>query len=197
MQHGIKKSDRRTEKSKAALSQALIELMMEVGFEQLSVADVAERANVGRSTFYAHFADKEALLRESLQGLRAHLIHVESARGARDVHPALAFSLPMLQHVSEVRKVFHSVVTRRGVPLDLLQQMLTDLLTERITTAGRCVPDGAPDHAKPPSLVVQHIIGSFLAVCTWWMTERPDLNPTEVDDAFRALVEPGLGTRPA
>ena len=73
-------ADRRARRSQQALLDALVQLMIEKGFEQTTIADIAERANVGRSTFYAHFADKEALLRQSLQGLRAYLTEAGASR---------------------------------------------------------------------------------------------------------------------
>src|SRR5688572_17611341 len=97
------KPDRRVEKSKRALAEALVRLMIDKGYEAITVADIAERANVGRSTFYAHYADKEDLLQESLRGLRQHLTTATPRRQDADgpVHPALAFSLPMLHHMQE------------------------------------------------------------------------------------------------
>jgi transposase-like protein len=65
-QWGDEKSDRRVQRSKRALREALVQLMIEKGYEETTVADIAERADVGRSTFYTHYADKEDLLQGSL-----------------------------------------------------------------------------------------------------------------------------------
>lgn len=183
------KTDRRTEKSKRALTRALIELMIEKGYESTTVADVAERADVGRSTFYAHFADKENLLRESLQGLRAHLDAAALGTRKPPVHPVLAFSLPMLEHIGEAKDLFCAVVSRRSTAVDLVHQMLVDLVEEKLKEV--------PAHARGKGpvalgLTAQHIVGSFLAVCSWWMSEQPELTPAEVDGAFQQLVAPGV-----
>src|SRR5690606_22537701 len=57
--------DRRVRRTRQALLQALIELTTEQGYEHVTVQGIAERANVGRTTFYAHFRDKEELLEKS------------------------------------------------------------------------------------------------------------------------------------
>jgi AcrR family transcriptional regulator len=178
-------ADRRVKRSQQALLEALVQLMIEKGFEQTTIADIAERANVGRSTFYAHFADKEALLRESLQGLRAYLTQAGSAPPRADVHPALAFSLPMLEHVEDSKDLFAAIVSRRSTAVDMLQSMLVELVSD--TLAPQLLLPGVSS-----ALTAEHIVGSFLSICRWWMTEATTLSAVEVDRAFRQLMA-GLG----
>src|SRR5688572_22610974 len=132
----LRKPDRRVEKSKRALADALVRLMIDKGYEAITVADIAERANVGRSTFYAHYADKEDLLQESLQGLRQHLTTVAPRRQDTEgpMHPALAFSLPMLLHVQQVHELFRALAGKhQGAPVHAhLHVMLADLVRERL-----------------------------------------------------------------
>src|SRR6478672_13286337 len=54
--------DRRPARTVSALRTALIELMLEKHYDTITVQDIIDRANVGRSTFYSHFRDKEDLL---------------------------------------------------------------------------------------------------------------------------------------
>ena len=61
--------DLRQRRSKQHLSEALLELMSERPFREISVVDVCQRARVHRTTFYAHFEDKNALLRYVLAEL--------------------------------------------------------------------------------------------------------------------------------
>jgi AcrR family transcriptional regulator len=176
------------EKTKFALTQALVRLMIENGYEAITVADITERANVGRSTFYAHYADKEDLLQESLQGLRQHLTTATPVRNADEpVHPALRFSLPMLLHVLEVRELFCALAGKRhGAPVQTqLHSMLTELVRERLEQE----PASA---AQPPALVAEAIAGAFLAMTIWWMSGHEELSAEDVDRSFRALVTPGL-----
>ena len=57
----VKKTDRRTNRTKRSLSEALVGLIKEKRFDDITVQNVIERADVGRSTFYSHFRDKEDL----------------------------------------------------------------------------------------------------------------------------------------
>ena len=56
------KADRRSQRTRQLLSTALIEVMLAKRYDEITVQDIIDRANVGRSTFYAHFLDKEDLL---------------------------------------------------------------------------------------------------------------------------------------
>jgi AcrR family transcriptional regulator len=56
------RQDRRIRRTRAALHQALISLILERGYEAVTIKDVVDRANVGRSTLYAHYPSKEDLL---------------------------------------------------------------------------------------------------------------------------------------
>src|SRR2546430_12892476 len=94
-----KPPDRRVQRTRKLLQDALISLMIEKGYEATTVQDIIDRANVGRATFYAHFADTETLLVSRLEDLRAMLAPQQQQPptpdgGVRARH--LAFSLAML-----------------------------------------------------------------------------------------------------
>ena len=64
-----RRPDRRVNRTRRALKEALTDLILEKGYEHVTVGDVLDRADVGRSTFYAHFVDKDALLMAILADL--------------------------------------------------------------------------------------------------------------------------------
>ncbi len=177
------KLDRRIRRTQEALRAALVELIAEKGFESISVAEIAERADVGRSTFYAHYADKEDLLQGSVDGLRAFLAErVDAIRASPEpgVHPALAFCLPMLEHADEQRALFHAMVGRRSGYL--FQELSHDMWVDFVRA-------GWPD---ADDVAVQAIAGGFGSVIHWWLTQADDLGPRDVFERFRALIEPAL-----
>ncbi len=90
------KPDRRVQRTRQLLQDALIAMMIEKGYEATTVQDIIDRANVGRATFYAHFADRETLLASRIEDLRAMLTQQQrqalaSPGGLRD--RGLGFSL--------------------------------------------------------------------------------------------------------
>ncbi|MBI3439910.1 MAG: TetR family transcriptional regulator, partial [Proteobacteria bacterium] len=83
--------DRRIQKTRQLLHDALASLIREKPYDAISVSDVLERANVGRSTFYMHFRDKDELL---ASGIRAIVRAGGPADGAAPTEGLLSFSLP-------------------------------------------------------------------------------------------------------
>jgi len=76
------KQDRRSQRTQQALMEALVALLAVKNFDEISINDIVDRANVGRSTFYAHYQDKDDLLRNgferALDLLIQHVRFVES-----------------------------------------------------------------------------------------------------------------------
>src|SRR5690242_13310 len=65
-----KAPDRRIQRTRQLLLDSLIQLILEKGYESITVQDIIDRANVGRSTFYSHFQDKEDLLLSGFESMR-------------------------------------------------------------------------------------------------------------------------------
>jgi len=142
--------DQRIERSKSALRMAVLQLLQQKPYEDMTVEDIAHRAGVTRSTFYVHFEDKDELLRASLAAsleLLSQLVAVpapgkiivaalEHMRGVRET------SLAMLQggaHPVIARTLASQVETRLGArglhrpgqllrPFGMLSQMLADAI---------------------------------------------------------------------
>src|SRR6516164_5384579 len=82
--YGGRTMDRRIQRTHQVLHQALISLIVEKGYEVITVQDIIDRANVGRSTFYTHYVGKQDLLRAGLKHLKEHLLkHQQAARAPK------------------------------------------------------------------------------------------------------------------
>lgn len=73
--------DRRVQKTKRILSEALIALILEKGYEKVTVRDIIDKANVGRSTFYSHYEDKDQLLLAGPENLGVRVFGDEGEEG--------------------------------------------------------------------------------------------------------------------
>lgn len=90
------------------LRDALVALILERGWDAVSVKDVCERADVGRSTFYAHFGDKEELLVSGFDELSAHL------RAAGEPGAVLPFVRPLIEHAADNVRLFRAVMGKHS-----------------------------------------------------------------------------------
>jgi len=183
--------DRRVARTRALLQHAHLSLIVEKGYDAVTVEDICARADVGRSTFYAHYTGKEDMHRRGLEALRAELA-AHGAQLASAGAPGLAFSLPMFEHARAHLDLYRALVGSRGgtIAVDSIRQMLCDLVR-----AG--LPSGATEAgaaAPPREFLVQHLVGAYLAVLTWWLDGGATIPPREMDAMFQRLAREGLPT---
>ncbi len=183
--------DRRVQRTRKLLQDALVAMMIEKGYEATSVQDIIDRANVGRATFYAHFADKQTLLTSALEDLRTHLMENQRralvAPGAPDAR-GLGFSLAMLEHAKEHLPVWAAFVNRESGALVVqrIHHTIADLALIDLDALGHA------GTAEQRELAAQFVAGAFMSVLAWWLDHGARLSPAEVDVIFRRLVMQGL-----
>lgn len=187
-----KKVDRRVARTKDMLAQALVSLMRERGYEVLTVQDIIDRANVGRSTFYAHYGDKEDLLGSSLENLRDFLKGQQRAAWQQSpvpAAPALGFVRDLLDHVQDHRDLFRSMVGKRSgaVVQKHFQRMLVDLVREEVRALAPSAAGGTPSEA-----VTQFVAGGLFGLLSWWMDGRTRVSVEEMHALCVKLAGPAL-----
>lgn len=174
--------DRRVQRTHEVLLEALRELLIECGYEDLTIQNIIDRAGISRATFYAHFESKDDLLRSSIGGLREYLTHVPSGM-ARE---RLGFTRVLFEHLASHRSIYLLTVCREHeVTVErVFRVMLCDLVRSEITARAQPTPEEA--------LAVQHFVGALWSTIVWWMGEGQALSPAEVDVRFRRLSLPGV-----
>jgi AcrR family transcriptional regulator len=101
--------DRRVQRTRHRLKAALLELIRERGYDGMTVEDITERADVGRSTFYSHFTSKEDLL---FAGFDQWLRSLTEPPPSTGPEPRFHFSRPLLEHIREQRRFFLATMVR-------------------------------------------------------------------------------------
>ena len=183
-----RKPDRRVAKTRKALKESLTDLILEQGYESVTVQDVIDRADVGRSTFYAHFVDKDDLLMAILADLEMPGLDPTSWKPD---DPAFGWTLALFRHFGSGKRLFKAVAGGQSGSLarsettrrleELAEAELSRLKVTRKLDAFRL------------QTVVRFLVGTFIGFMDWWMREENDHLPAEqVDHAFRALVLPGV-----
>jgi AcrR family transcriptional regulator len=183
--------DRRVQRTRRHLHEAFIALVVEKGYEAITVQDVLDRADVGRSTFYAHFSGKQDLLLKGLEGLRDWLSERQKAAETADQW-GLGFSLAMFEHVAEQRKLYRAMVGKQSGALvqKHLQRVLADLVrSELAARAPR--GEGTP---VPLDLLAEFAASTFMALLAWWMDNRKPYTAAQIDEIYRRLVTPGIAS---
>lgn len=174
--------DRRVRRTRIAVANALFALMLEKEYDRITVADIAERADIVRSTFYMHYADKEDVLRTGVDAVRDWATRM-APRDRR-----FGFSLPLYAHCCDVRPVMRKIAVRQTWAL--MQSLFMRILGELIRAELRGAP-GRHDEATVDVLV--HVVSAaWLAVLTASFESERDADADEMDRTFRTFALPGV-----
>lgn len=186
--------DRRIPRTRAMLQHALISLILKKDYEAISIQDICDAANVGRSTFYAHYTSKDDLKRS---GLEQHLRGLLTDR-QRDVRAAsgdisdrrLSFSLTLFEHARDHQDLYRALASGRGgvVALGTIRQIISDVVSDELAA----IADKNSTDAIPRELIVQYVAGAYMAVLTWWLDRGAKLPPERIDAIFRRLAIKGI-----
>lgn len=185
--------DRRIVRTRKMLQHALNSLILKKGYEAVTIKDICDAANVGRSTFYAHYTSKDDLKRRGLEPLRRLLVdrQREALATPGDMRErSFGFSLAMFEHARDHKHHYRALVGGRGgaVALGTIRQILSDLVRAELAAA---VGKNSAT-VIPRELVVQYVVGAYMAVLTWWLDESAKLPPQRIDSMFRRLATEGI-----
>lgn len=175
-------SDRRVLRTRRMLRDALIALLGERGWDRVSVQDLCDRADVGRSTFYTHFVDKEDLLVGGLDDLRKMLL-AQRPPSTSAGSGALGFVTGLIEHVDQHQRLFRALIGKHSgyVVQKRFRQLLVSLVKDDL--AGR---------GPQADAVAHYVAGAFFELLSWWLDGRNPLGPPELEDLFRRLTAPVL-----
>jgi AcrR family transcriptional regulator len=193
--HGKQAKDRRIDKTIGLLHEALGALIREKPYDEIVVREILDRANVGRSTFYMHFRDKDELLISGIHDMLGSVhAHTEAPSPGKPFERILGFSLPVFEHIHQHRHAGTAMMGPRGRAV--VHEHLRKVVAERITEDMRKHVQGRRKAAAkiPQDVLVQYIASTFILVLNWWAESRTPLPPKEADALFRALVMPTLSS---
>ena len=187
--------DRRQQKTRSAILSAFSSLLAEESYSRITVQAIIDRANVGRSTFYAHFETKEDLLKALCEELFGHI--VKSTQDYTHTHGLKtdgtrpeSIYCHMLQHLQENDNQILTLLS--GENSDLFLRYFKDSLNDLIRTQVVEQPNRKHNADIPDDFLVNHISGSFVEMVFWWLKGGMKETPVELDRYFRAVIEPIL-----
>lgn len=186
------KGDRRIQRTKALLFEALLDLLIEKGYEAITIQDLIDRANIGRSTFYFHYVDKEDLLKDNIDQLRVFLKEQISLQTAVSTSEdfQFGFSLAFFQHVQGHKMIFRATVGKQSGMLVLhhMKRMIRDLVSEEVQNL-QSINDKS---IIPQEIVTDFIVDTLMILITWWMDQKKPCSVEEVNKMFHQLTLNGI-----
>jgi AcrR family transcriptional regulator len=192
-----KTHDRRVQRTRRMLHKALMSLVLEKKYESITVQEILDRADVGRSTFYMHYQDKDELLFSGFQYLQSFL---ESVRGVSTPVPGksyeriIGFSLAMFEHAQEYRRVNRALLgsSAEAVVRRHIHSILAGIVRRELQRELRSGKRGKVPVS--PELLCHFLVSTYTAVLTWWLNSKNPSSPRDIDIAYRQLVLPCLAS---
>ena len=179
-----RRPDRRVRRTQEALRDALVGLILEKGYQAITVQDIVDRADVGRSTFYAHFTDKDELLLRGLEELHNAL---DAADGT--IGPSLfASARGLYAHAGDERRLYRAIFGRLGggpLPVRVEGELFARVSSE----FARHAPGASP---STRAMAARVTTSGFLGLLRLWLDEDEAASSDAVADAFLAMVLPGV-----
>jgi len=171
--------DRRVKRTQKLLAKALIALTLEKGYEAITIRDITDRAEVGYATFFRHYHDKDALLKDVLDLVLDELTGLLQTPMSEN---NAATGILIFQYVQEHSEVVHVLLSSRA----------SSTMLRRIIEAGT----QSVFHQNPPqpqSLVPQeiaayHLITSTISLIQWWIEQGMPYAPERMGVIYQELI---------
>lgn len=185
--------DRRIQKTQNLLRRALVSLIAEKPYDSIVVKEILDRANVGRSTFYMHFRDKDDLLVSGIHNMLGPVPSPTRTHG-KGQDRTLWFSLPVFEHHYRHAHAWGDRIGAKGRAIlhEYLRRVLTNIIAE-VMKKGSPLGRQSPQQI-PPEVVSVYVASTFVLVLNWWLDNKMRLPPKEINELFLKLTLPTLAT---
>ncbi len=184
------KLDRRVQRTRKLLEEALVTLIEQKGYDAITVQDIIDEANLGRSTFYTHYIDKDDLLKRSMSGLVHSMMgHLGRSDTPEDEHRGrLLSTLPLFRHVKKRYRLYKAMLGGRGIDMVIkaVRHHLAEHIQEQIEKT-----DPKKD-AVPPPVTAAFLAGAVLTLLTYWLDNKMPYTAEEMDTMFQRLTDPDI-----
>ncbi|MEM9775720.1 MAG: TetR/AcrR family transcriptional regulator [Chloroflexota bacterium] len=188
-----RKLDRRVVRTRKMLAAALLELMQEKNFDEITITDITERADMNRATFYLHYGTKEELLYKSLEERFDKLVQsIEKSMATPEsgyIWEESTYDRLVFEHVAENVDLYKVILDQNG--MGAIIHRIIDYIA---AVAYRTAIEQVPDEFKPQipiEIISRHVAGSMFSLLVWWIRNDLPYSPTEMARMCHQLVSFG------
>jgi AcrR family transcriptional regulator len=189
-----KKEDRRNTRTRQALHLALLELVKEKGYEGVTIEEITARANLGRTTFYLHYQDKEELL---LENLEQHLTALVDGINKRSLilwfHESQDYLVKSIfATVKENSDIFSLIIREQSNKVyDRFRGIMARVATKMIAESPRAEIQTS-QLPIPVDYIIDYFSGAMWASIVWWARADFVQSADAMTERFRSLFFSGV-----
>lgn len=178
--------DRRKQKTRSAIFQAFNRLLEEKHYNNITVQDILDEANIGRSTFYSHFETKDALLKEVCTNIFDHIF-------TQELPPEALHDFSSSNHglQGKITHLLYHLKDNKGNVLGVLSgesgELFMRYFKEYLVTMFEQYPECLKEDV-PREFALNHLVGSFAEAVKWWIRTRMKMPTEELADNYMKLI---------
>ena len=181
---GTDKPDRRIQRTRGLLRRALMELILEKGYDAITIQDIADRANLGRTTFYLHYQSKDDLFLEHHEGFATGFYLGAYARAELLGDQPSTMFIRFLDELRANRDLYFKIAGAKDFS-QLIDRVRQQVATNLEASLRAAYPDA--ESAIPFQFLAQYIAGAQISFVTWWLEARNDYTAEEVAKRLHRL----------
>ena len=174
----MKNPDRRTLRTRARLQQALIDLIMEKGYDAISIRDITDRANVGYATFFRHYDSKDALLADAFEQSISDLETLLQSLGQSSPE---AEGRLIFEHIGENHDLYQVFLRGEGTQA-LVDQVVREAVKELVMRYSLF------STSIPSAILANHVVASIIALIKWWLRNDMPFSPEQMGIYYAELI---------
>ena len=173
--------DRRQRKTREAIFNSFRELLEKNRYENITVQDIIDKADVGRSTFYSHFETKDALLKAICGDIFDHIFKGELCDYPGETHSLEEKLAHILWHLKNHKKDITGLLGCESADLCMayIREYLTELFRMHLTDFTADVPE---------DFLLNHLTSSFCATIKWCVKNKMAISPEETAKYYMNLI---------
>ncbi len=174
--------DRRQQKTRKAILKAFKSLLEKKRYDHITVQEIIDEADVGRSTFYAHFETKDMLLSALCEELFYHIFENDPCPWVGKDNDLEAKLSHTLWHIRDEKSDLSGILLSDSGELFMsyFKEHLKEMFLMHISFFSSKVPQ---------DFLLNHLAGSFSETVTWWMKEGMKTPPETIAHYFIELIK--------
>lgn len=178
--------ERRKQRTVAALKKATLDLVLEKGYDAVTIQDIVDLADLGRGTFYVHFESKEDIVWQIIHDGLMNANQEGDRRYAEGGYPPgyLGY-LITFEHAAENQDLYRLMMGSQGSAL--LTHRVAQVLAGQIEASIQA-GEYLPDSAAPPAVTAQAIVGALVRLVLWWLETPNQFTPEEMADMLYKMI---------
>lgn len=179
--------DRRVQRTRKLLREAMMALILEEGYDAISIQDITDKANLGRATFYLHFKDKDELLSEVMQEFIAEFItQVPQLTQAQWRLKDTKALIKLFDFASQHYDLYRILIIGSG-GITASRQLQNTIASNIKDCIQKEIDELGAQPALPAEFIANHFAGSLLSTIYWWLDQDLPYTVEEMATMFQQV----------